>query len=925
MLEQWILDRIDPLRPSPLIILRDPQRMIKKGAWVVEGWAEQHSYTVFFCTGNLGLREMVESVRDDEEARVLLVDRSRAHTRTPLFYPDLDVKAPQGNQLTLSLRDFLVQQTNDPRWPALVETRTLADLLLENLEGALQAQRHLREVDATRFTDHDLYQIILGAVLNINPYRKLSIPELRRLCIEQHEDLVSLDKTLPAEIMQALRNAIAKAPKPFCYLLERNTDDVIRAFTLAALMRQHALDYQVLLPNLDPRLHDYRDIEPDALDAAMKDQMNADPDCVLADVEKAEKFLQENPKRLAFLLGERLQLHDPARALEALKHERLSQLVRSLALFSLLADLMHAQGPIADHHREALQLLETQQDDATLLVLRRPHPEWLNLERVYRRAYKVKQLWARLAGHARRLRVKKDAELEATTFAGLWNDQGLNCMDYYLSDLERTLRVGNPVPSGDLWPDLAERWQKARQELGALEQSIREVQNLIDARFQDLYRLRYAGWIHENDAPVVFTHQFLERILKAHWDPRSGRKAVVLVFDGLRTDAWELLLRPVLEERYTLIESRTGSALLPTETHVSRKAIAAGCLPEAFASQSELKLLARWLKGWLHGGAPDLQVVKDDDTEAAGMTVRYVSDALDYIVFNFTDATLHHNAQDLAFIYNTTVQGIIQQDVRAVLRDLPADALIFVTSDHGFAEMAQETVTVPDSLVRDRTDVTYRHAPVSGGLDADDAEKVVRFDAREMGLTLPEAHLLFPRPGYILKRQKGHRPPDRYSHGGISLAECLVPMVVLGPRSSADEPPLHIERVRQAGSVSEGEELALEIIIAAAPGLTLPEHALTLSFSSEEIPLRRELFRGRRQTYTARWTPKLPEITPELQNTGRVELPVTVIVSYIDKGREQRLSASVDVIVKIEPSRLRRRVDSKLDFLMGRVPDGLKT
>jgi hypothetical protein len=29
MLEQWILDHIEPLSPAPLIILRDPQRMIQ--------------------------------------------------------------------------------------------------------------------------------------------------------------------------------------------------------------------------------------------------------------------------------------------------------------------------------------------------------------------------------------------------------------------------------------------------------------------------------------------------------------------------------------------------------------------------------------------------------------------------------------------------------------------------------------------------------------------------------------------------------------------------------------------------------------------------------------------------------------------------------------------------------------------------------
>jgi len=51
----------------------------------------------------------------------------------------------------------------------------------------------------------------------------------------------------------------------------------------------------------------------------------------------------------------------------------------------------------------------------------------------------------------------------------------------------------------------------------------------------------------------------------------------------------------------------------------------------------------------------DWRESRDDDMVASGMTVRYVSDQLEYIIFNFTDQNLHGNPQDLAFIYDTTV------------------------------------------------------------------------------------------------------------------------------------------------------------------------------------------------------------------------------------------------------------------------------
>lgn len=52
MIEPWILSKLNPLTGDTVIILRDPQRMIVSGAHVVNGWAEEHSYTVLFCTGN---------------------------------------------------------------------------------------------------------------------------------------------------------------------------------------------------------------------------------------------------------------------------------------------------------------------------------------------------------------------------------------------------------------------------------------------------------------------------------------------------------------------------------------------------------------------------------------------------------------------------------------------------------------------------------------------------------------------------------------------------------------------------------------------------------------------------------------------------------------------------------------------------------
>jgi hypothetical protein len=182
--------------------------MIRAGARAVDGWAKENGFTVLFCSGNLAIREMYENLRDDPRAKIILVDRTRDKAKLPLFFPDLEARCKPRARLTITLRDFLTEKTGDRRWPLLVNTdRNIGRLILDNLPQALQAHQQLRVVDEHRFTDSDLFKIVLGATLGINPFHKLSAGEIRRLCIEHHErleqgvkkgDVTNIDKTSDA-------------------------------------------------------------------------------------------------------------------------------------------------------------------------------------------------------------------------------------------------------------------------------------------------------------------------------------------------------------------------------------------------------------------------------------------------------------------------------------------------------------------------------------------------------------------------------------------------------------------------------------------------------------------------------------------------------------------------------------------------------
>jgi hypothetical protein len=142
--------------------------------------------------------------------------------------------------------------------------------------------------------------------------------------------------------------------------------------------------------------------------------LTADPDRSSDDVRAVEQSLRQNPAGLALFLHDQLNLDDPKQALAVLKNERLSNLVRCLALASLLADLILNKD--LKFHRQVLKDLDNQERDMALPALRRPTEQWVSLTMTYRRAISVFELMAVLSKTANALKVAEAKTLEFKVF-----------------------------------------------------------------------------------------------------------------------------------------------------------------------------------------------------------------------------------------------------------------------------------------------------------------------------------------------------------------------------------------------------------------------------------------------------------------------------------------------------------------------------
>ncbi|HPQ70645.1 MAG TPA: PglZ domain-containing protein [bacterium] len=947
-LEQWVVDKLEPLKDERSIVLRDPQRMIQRDARAVDGWAADSRFNALICTGNFRFRIWYENIKDDRSVNLLLVDQtrdsdaSRRNAPPPVFYPDLLALTKPKARLTVTLRDFLVHATDDRRWPSLVNERNLSRIVLENLGGILLAHSQLRRVHDERFSDTDLYKIILGAMLGIDPFRNPSELEVRRLCVEQHARFEEVKRLLPTEVTDVLMRSIGQTKAPFCWFVKYDDHElVMRAFTLALLLHQYDdLDPKLLLANFDPALKELREIDPQTLDRAGKEFLESDPDRLAEDIRKLEEFLQEDAERINLLFNDLLKILDRKNAIRVLKAEKLSPLVRTTALAVLLADLLSNRNP--DLHLEAINLLDQEEAEAEVstdlfnanqeplsLALRRPTEEWALLKETYRLTHQTLKLADRAKHEAHQLVVAKTENLTFQQFDQAWRIDGLSKLDFYLSDIAGTLRLEQAKPMRDqlLWEDFRKLWVKAREQFEILQDQVRKDLARFQEKFQDLYVANYPRWIKDDNAPVVFTHQFVSRLLKPHWDPQKNQKAYLLIFDGMRIDAWQEFLLPLFKERFDVIEERPGSALLPTETNLTRKAISAGCLPTEFISKSESALLEAAVKKQI-GYNLQLTVEKDDDDAAAGIAIRYTSPLLTVVIFNFTDKNLHNNPQDLSFIYRQTVQAIIARDVRSVMRQIEDDALIFVTSDHGFVPTGDQRLRISETEILDNWDVNHLVARLQCELAGRFRHSVVHFTPTQLSVPAqttgknphPFSHFAFPRPGFTLQRPRYPGDPDRYTHGGLSPAECFIPMVVLGPKPDRGL-PIRIDSFEVQGSLMEGEDATLELTVVGAPR----DVKLLIDADRAGLKGRTELFFGGQKTYRINWRlPRIDEPTAEEIENAAVVYPVSVTVKYQYKGKPYQTSKATNARILLDRNRLRRPGASKIDAVLGMMPRRIK-
>ena len=318
--------------------------------------------------------------------------------------------------------------------------------------------------------------------------------------------------------------------------------------------------------------------------------------------------------------------------------------------------------------------------------------------------------------------------------------------------------------------------------LDHLRKSLREY---LDQADHELARRIAGNWHDYMNSPRLSPRVLWDFVRSARLKPADTECLWFIVFDGMRYDTWQKIVKPRLTQRFEVKKEKAYLCVLPSWTRIARTSLIAGRTPDAWRGPRKTFTFD---EAALASGLFDLSEADQDRKLRfySGMESDRTARKLDrkkrypynVLVFNISDDDLHKQRDHL---------GALNQSIETALNNildlldgliLPTDTVI-VSSDHGFMELdPEDAIPIKDDAHWERFmqgaphPVRFRYIM---GIDPpaglQDAYSFGYRQVRDGKFTVPIGRKWFQR--------QGTTQTDRYAHGGLSLAEMVVPGATL--------------------------------------------------------------------------------------------------------------------------------------------------
>ena len=390
----------------------------------------------------------------------------------------------------------------------------------------------------------------------------------------------------------------------------------------------------------------------------------------------------------------------------------------------------------------------------------------------------------------------------------------------YRQDFSTISSLINTADSFDAWSELYERLVYREMELAATDTNMDEMlemqKNEANAEFGKWVRRNYEDSLAAMNAGGADAPLMSPRIMPQVVFPLldKGEKVFFVLIDNFRLDQWRTV-KPLLAETFG-IDERLYASILPTATQYARNAIFSGLMPldierlfpdlwvdedsEEGKNLNESPLIATLLERYRR---KDVKFSYNKINDSAGGEKllanfgRLEANDLNVIVFNFVDMLSHARTESKmirelastnAAYRSLTESWFRHSSILEILRRIASKGYkVVLTTDHGTIR-----VDTPVKVAGDRntnTNLRYklgknlgynaRHVfeiktPGRFGLPSPNVSTAYIFALRNEFFAYPNNY------NYYVQYYT-----DTFQHGGISMEEMLVPLIVLTPKPNA--------------------------------------------------------------------------------------------------------------------------------------------
>ncbi len=319
----------------------------------------------------------------------------------------------------------------------------------------------------------------------------------------------------------------------------------------------------------------------------------------------------------------------------------------------------------------------------------------------------------------------------------------------------------------------------------------------------------YENWINDNDSPLL-SHNLIKEKVFPHLN--KNESLYLLLIDNLRYDQWKVIEDKILK-KFNVISDEMYMSILPTSTQYSRNSIFSGLKPSEIAANYPDK----WLNDEDEGGKNmheeeflldqlrrnnledyKLSYTKITNIDFGRKVINRIDNLkhnhLNVIVYNFVDMLSHARTEmkvikelaDDDSAYRSLTSSWFEHSplIDIISKIALQGSKIVITTDHGTINVNKPSKVIGDKRVN--PNLRYKQGK---NLNYNSTDVFEMADPSKF--YLPKQNIsskyIFAKEDLYFVYQNNYNKyvnfyKNTYQHGGISLEEMLLPIIIIEPK-----------------------------------------------------------------------------------------------------------------------------------------------